>query len=183
MGTVTSWYQTNIAPKFTAEYWAGKFNGLKEGFNRTVKNMLNAGIDLINKFIKWLNSKLTFTWGGLTIAGKKIYDGGSVQLVKIPEITQRFEDGGYIEDGLFTMNKGEIAGQFSDGKSVVANNYQITEGIAKAVYDAISRANGLGGGETTVNAYLELDGDTVAKKVFKIHNGIVNQTGESPLTI
>ena len=145
--------------------------------------MLNTGIDKINEFIRWLNGKLKFSWGGLTIAGKKIYDGGSVQLVRLSEITQRFEDGGFIEDGLFTMNKGEIAGQFDNGKSVVANNYQITEGISKAVYEAITRASGFGSKDITLNATFEVDGDTLGKKVIKYHNGIVNQTGESPLTV
>lgn len=39
------------------------------------------------------------------------------------------------------MNRGEIAGKFKNGKSVVANNQQITDGIAAAVYRAFRGAN------------------------------------------
>ena len=48
--------------------------------------------------------------------------------------------GGIIEDGLFTMNQGEIAGRFLNGKSVVANNEQIVEGISAGVYEAVVAA-------------------------------------------
>jgi hypothetical protein len=180
---VVKFYKSYIAPVFTASFWVNAFVGLKNGFNSVVKNMLNTGIDLINKFIRWLNSKLSFSWDAKYLMGKKVFDGGSVQLFRVSEITQRFEDGGFIEDGLFTMNKGEIAGQFDNGKSVVANNYQITEGISKAVYEAITRANSFSSKDITLNATFEVDGDTLGKKVIKYHNGIVNQTGESPLTI
>ncbi|WP_407453568.1 hypothetical protein [Methanobrevibacter sp.] len=179
---VKNWFNSNVAPKFTVSYWVNKFNGFKEGFVQSVKNMLNAGIDMINKFIRWLNSKLKFSWDGLSILGKQIFPGGSVQLVRIPEITQRFADGGFIEDGLFTMNKGEIAGEFSNGKSVVANNQQIIAGISQGVYEAMVRANG-NGKEISINVYPTLDGKAIGESFIKYHNGKVQQTGVSPLAI
>jgi hypothetical protein len=153
---VKSWFSNNIAPKLTKEYWLDKFKSLKEGFTQTIKNMLNAGIDLFNKFIGWINQKLNFTWEGLTIAGKEVYAGGSVQLFTIPTIP-KFEKGGFIEDGLFTMNHGEIAGRFSNGRSVVANNEQIVAGIADGVYRAVVSAmsESQRGGEQNVNVYLD----------------------------
>ena len=66
--------------------------------------------------------------------------GRSARTMNIP--VQVFASGGFIEDGLFTMNQGEIAGKFlNTGRSVVANNDQITAGISQAVYDAIRNAN------------------------------------------
>lgn len=44
-----------------------------------------------------------------------------------------FATGGFPEDGWFRASHGEILGQFDNGKSVVANNMQITEGISRAV--------------------------------------------------
>ena len=134
--TIKKWFSDNVAPKFTLKFWTDKFKNLKEGFTTTIKNMLNAGIDLFNEFVGWVNSKLSFSWEGLTLMGKQIYPGGSVQLFTIPQITQRFASGGFIEDGLFTMNHGEIAGKFSNGQSVVANNQQIVAGIASGVETA-----------------------------------------------
>lgn len=49
----------------------------------------------------------------------------------------RYASGGIIEDGLFTMNHGEIAGKFNNGQSVVANNEQIQNGIRDAVVDGM----------------------------------------------
>lgn len=48
------------------------------------------------------------------------------------------------------MNRGEIAGKFSNGKTVVANNQQITDGIAAAVYKAFTAAGG--GGQSNISA-------------------------------
>ena len=69
-----------------------------------------------------------------------------------------YATGGFPEEGPFFMNRGEIAGKFSNGKSVVANNKQITDGIAAATYDAYMRAladSGAGAGsEQAVNVYI-----------------------------
>lgn len=162
---IKNWWSVNVAPKLTVSYWVNKFDGLKEGFKKVVKNMLNSGIDMINRFIGWLNSKLRFSWDGLSIMGKQIYPGGSVQLFTIPQITQRFEDGGFIEDGLFTMNRGEIAGKFNNGKSVVANNEQIIEGISQGVYAAFTRALNENNGNNTYHFYL--DGKEIRASIKK----------------
>lgn len=163
---VKSWYTTNVAPKLTIQFWLDKFDGLKSGFLQTVKNMLNAGIEQINKFIGWLNDRMEFSWDGIEIAGKEIVEAGSVQLFTIPKIP-KFENGGFIEDGLFTMNHGEIAGKFSNGKSVVANNEQIVAGISKGVYEAVVAAmsQNQGGGSQPVNVYL--DGKQIYSSVKK----------------
>ena len=80
-----------------------------------------------------------------------------------------FATGGFPEEGPFMMNRGEIAGKFSNGKSVVANNKQITDGIAQAVgpavYSAVVEAMNASGGKGG-NVRVVLEGD--AKKVFRI---------------
>lgn len=53
----------------------------------------------------------------------------------------KYAVGGFPEDGLFYANHNELVGQFSNGKTAVANNEQITEGIANAVYRAFVEAN------------------------------------------
>lgn len=50
------------------------------------------------------------------------------------------KNGGVVEDGIFTMSKGEIIGDFDDGTTVVANNQQIISGIEQGVYKAVSAA-------------------------------------------
>ena len=56
---------------------------------------------------------------------------------------QFFAQGGFPEDGWFRAKHGEIMGKFDNGKSVVANNNQITEGISSAVYQGNQESNAL----------------------------------------
>lgn len=168
--TITSWYDEHVAPKFTKRYWVDMFDGLRAGFVETIKNAVNSGIDMMNNFIGSVNSALNFSWDALKIGGKTIYEGGSIQLFTIPEIS-RFEKGGFIEDGLFTMNHGEIAGKFSNGKSVVANNEQIIAGVSEGVYQAVvaaMRDSQTGGNEQPVNVYL--DGKQIYASVKKMES-------------
>jgi len=55
----------------------------------------------------------------------------------------RFQTGGFPEDGLFMANHNELVGRFSNGKTAVANNEQIVEGITGGVYAANQEQNGL----------------------------------------
>lgn len=75
-----------------------------------------------------------------------------------------FAQGGFPEDGLFFANSGEMVGQFSNGKTAVANNDQITTGIAMAVepavYRAVKSAMATGNGGDIV---LKLDGKELAR--------------------
>lgn len=165
---IRTWWRTNVSPKFTKDYWADIFSGVKDGFVQGIKNALNKGIDMLNSFIGWINDKMSFTIPGLTIAGHEVFGSTPVTLFTLPTVTQRFADGGFIEDGLFTMNHGEIAGKFSNGKSVVANNEQIIAGISEGVYSAVmaamSNANS-SSGEQNINVYL--DGKQIYSSVKK----------------
>lgn len=51
-----------------------------------------------------------------------------------------FANGGFPEDGWFRASHGEMMGKFDNGKSVVANNKQITTGISEAVAPAVYAA-------------------------------------------
>lgn len=57
-----------------------------------------------------------------------------------------FASGGFPEDGVFMANHGELVGKFANGRTVVANNNQIIQGIQagvyQGVYDAIKNAGG-----------------------------------------
>lgn len=54
----------------------------------------------------------------------------------------KYSVGGFPEDGWFRASKGEYFGQFDDGTSYIANNNQITDGIASGVYQAVLSAMG-----------------------------------------
>lgn len=164
---VTKWFDSSVKPWFTKEKWADIFSGIKEGLIQGIKNALNKGIDMLNNFISWINSKVSFNIDSFEIFGKQLWDDMTVTLFTLPSITQRFADGGFIEDGLFTMNRGEIAGKFNNGKSVVANNEQIIAGISEGVYSAVVAAMGDGGSRESQNINVYLDGKQIYSSVKK----------------
>lgn len=100
-----------------------------------------------------------------------------------------YKKGGFLEDGLFTMNKGEIAGKFDNGKSVVANNQQITEGFARsitqtlapAIYSAVKQA--MNETDMSGNTAIYLDGTEITKNV-QMHNRQMTRTrGVNPMLV
>lgn len=92
--------------------------------------------------------------------------------------------GGFPEDGLFFANRGELVGKFSNGKTAVANNSQIIDGIRSGVYDAVTSAilaTSENGGNVTV--VLQGDADGLFKVVQNKANNYAIQTGQSPFLI
>lgn len=92
-------------------------------------------------FIRQLNQVL---------ASASFSSGGAAQSLigKTPRMVPAFATGGFPEDGMFYANSGELVGRFSDGRTAVANNAQIIEGIENAVYRAMTaaqRGSGRGG--------------------------------------
>lgn len=76
--------------------------------------------------------RLSVTWSTSGAAAQALQKLG---LKGFPNFSVRYYAlGGFPEDGWFRANHGEIMGRFDNGKSVVANNMQITEGISDAVY-------------------------------------------------
>ena len=51
---------------------------------------------------------------------------------------RRFATGGFPEDGFFYANHTELVGRFTNGKTAVANNEQIVDGIRYGVMEAVS---------------------------------------------
>lgn len=90
-----------------------------------------------------------------------------------------YAQGGFPEDGLFMANHGELVGRFSNGRTAVANNEQITAGIADAVYgafmSAFSQTGGSGGSNQPVNIYL--DGRQIAQTTTKYQNQFARASG------
>jgi hypothetical protein len=156
---IKTWFAQNVAPKFTLRFWLDEFKNLKEGFTQTIKNMLNSGIALFNKFIGWLNDKLHFEWDAVTLLGKEVIPAGSVQLFTIPKISGSFAEGGFPAAGqMFVAREAgpELVGRIGN-RSAVVNNDQIVEGVAAGVYNAVVAAmNASSGGQSqSVNVYLD----------------------------
>ena len=80
---IKNWWDTKIAKFFTFAFWKQKFSAIGESLVSTVKNAVNAGISLFNRFINWINSKLVISWPSIPFLG---ISAGSYQLLRIPNI-------------------------------------------------------------------------------------------------
>lgn len=139
--------------KFTSAYNAVKtafepfssfFDGLGTSLKTSFKGSINTVIRMFNQFIGWINDKLTFSWDGLSIAGKTIFEGGSIRLASIPKISeiQGYATGGFPSAGeLFIGNENgiEMMGRLGN-QNVVANNNQIVDGIKVGVTEGVMDA-------------------------------------------
>lgn len=99
---------------------------------------------------------------------------------------QSYSTGGFPEDGLFMANHNELVGQFSNGKTAVANNQQITQGIADAVYPAVYNAIVAGIGNSGIGgSSLRVEGDP--RGMFRVFvdewNNEARRTQNNPVII
>lgn len=112
------------------------------------------------------------------------YSGGSSTVGKVKP--QRFALGGLVSPGqLFLAREAgpELVGTLGSHTAVM-NNDMIVEAVSSGVYKAVRSAMGEGGqGSYTFHITNHLDGREIGKQVVKYHNGVVRQTGESPLMI
>lgn len=108
----------------------------------------------------------TFNWGAIasdwSTVGEKIKQAwdsvNSQQGIMVSSQLNGYATGGFPEDGFFFANHTELVGSFDNGKTAVANNEQITEGIYRAVLQAMRES---GGQQVVIN----MDGQKVAELV------------------
>lgn len=147
---------------------SGAFKTVVNGILEFAEKVINGFIKAINFAIKMIN----------LIPGVDIQP---LELLVIPKLAS----GGLMEPGqMFIAREAgpELVGSFGS-KTAVMNNNQIVESVSRGVYDAVRSAMGSGKGNYTFNITNTLDGREIGKQVIKYHNGVVKQTGVSPLLI
>ena len=154
-----------------------------------VKKTVQDTTDDINKNLDTIKDGMTedkWTFSGIADGLKKSFEAakeaikgvwnsiaeklnGDYQIgdIKLPIHLPTFAGGGFPENGLFMANSTEMVGRFSNGRTAVANNEQITNGIAQAVFNAITSANAQGGNEKYINNTIYIDDVAVARAVTK----------------
>lgn len=100
--------------------------------------------------------------------------GGGARTASVPA----FASGGFPEDGLFLANHGEMVGQFSNGKTAVANNQEITEGIAQATYSAFMQAmSDSGSNKKNGEIVLNINGREFARATYDDTKEVARERG------
>ena len=138
-----------ISDAFSEDNWT--FDGVIDGLKKTFSSAIEGVKKIWNKFVNDADDD-----GEI---------GGSKFKIKLP----KFASGGIVEDGLFMANHGELVGKFSNGKTAVANNEQIIQGISAGVYNAVSSAlasNNNNNGGYIANTIV-VDGEVIARTVTK----------------
>ena len=137
-----------ISKSMTKEKWT--FQGVADGFKETFKRAREAIKGEWNQIADKLN-------GEHTVGTERIK-------IDLP----KFARGGFPEDGMFLANHSELVGRFSNGKTAVANNAQIIDGIANGVYQATVRANAQNNGNNKyISNTIVVDGEVIARTVTK----------------
>ncbi len=162
------------------------FVDIKDGIVAAFKVVVNGIITGINKVVSVpfnvINDALKFL-KNLEIVGIKPFS--KLKTINVPQIPLLAEGGIVGQGQMFIAREAgpELVGSIGR-KTAVANNDQIISGIEGGVYRAMMAANSSSNGKpVTVNATFEIDGEVVGKKVIKYHNGVVMQTGASPLLV
>lgn len=137
-----------ISDAFSEDKWTfqGVIDGLKKTFGEAIKGIKDK-------------------WNELTQINGDVELGGGKFKIKFP----KFAGGGFPkENGIFLANSSELVGRFSNGKTAVANNEQIIQGISAGVYSAVSSAmasNNNNGGY--ISNTIVVDGEVIARTVTK----------------
>lgn len=151
--SVAGWFNGNVISPITNCFNIMK-NGITNAFNYVWSSIRGGVTGAMNYVISKIENGVNFVVSGInsllrgfnkvvSMAAKVVganWDGVSlVPKVHIP----RLASGGIFprgEDGMAFINHNELVGKFSNGRNVVANNQQITDGIRDAVLEGITQA-------------------------------------------
>lgn len=149
---VASWFNGNVISPITNCFNIMK-NGITSAFNYVWSSIRGGVTGAMNYVISKIENGVNFVVSGINsllrgfnkvvsmaakVAGANWNGVSLVPKVHIP----RLASGGIFprgEDGMAFINHNELVGKFSNGKNVVANNQQITEGIKQAVMEGMAQ--------------------------------------------
>lgn len=143
---------------------------------QSVANIANSIISIIQRMVAAIQSAFNWVRSLGSLSGSV---SGSAS-VSVP----RFASGGFPEDGLFMANHGEMVGKFANGKTAVANNQEITAGIASAVYDAMIAAmvasdSSNSGRNKQTEFVFNLNGREFARAIYDDQSAVQREHGQS----
>lgn len=150
--SVAGWFNGNVISPITNCFNIMK-NGIASAFNYVWSSIRGGVTGAMNYVISKIENGVNFVVNGINsllrgfnkvvsmaakVAGANWNGVSLVPKVHIP----RLASGGIFprgEDGMAFINHNELVGKFSNGKNVVANNQQITEGIKQAVMEGMAQ--------------------------------------------
>lgn len=106
---------------------------------------------------------------GINLESVTIVPKGSLGNAVLPSIKyEAYASGGFPEDGFFYANHNELVGKFANGRTAVANNQQITEGIRQAVMEGMMAVmSNTGSSSPVIENIFKVDSETLYRMVQK----------------
>lgn len=163
--------------------------GFKSNLEKNIAYFQADSTDAQSKFDYLKNLKLEDKTAYIDFVSKT---KGFRVLNGIGSIVDSFKIFGYANGGFPDMGQmfvareagPELVGRIGK-KTAVANNDQIVSAVSGGVYNAMrsAMAGMNGGGKFEIHTTVEIDKKAVGKSVVDYNNGIVKQTGKSPLLI
>lgn len=200
---IVSWWSNDVKPWFTKEKWENLADGIKKGIqgkwgdvvdwwdSKPTLQRISVAIEDFkakiqnawNSFKQWWND-LGLEFPHIDTPHFKIDGEFSLAPPKVPKVSiDWYANGGFPNKGqLFVANEvaPEMVGTM-DGRTAVANQQEITTGIANAVYPAVYNAVVAAMSEANNNVNITLQGD--ADKLFTMvqdkANNYTNMTGQA----
>jgi hypothetical protein len=151
--SVAGWFNGNVISPITNCFNIMKI-GITNAFNYVWSSIRGGVTGAMNYVISKIENGVNFVVSGINsllrgfnkvvsmaakVAGANWNGVSLVPKVHIP----RLASGGIFprgEDGMAFINHNELVGKFSNGRNVVANNQQITDGIRDAVLEGMAQA-------------------------------------------
>lgn len=200
---IVSWWSNDVRPWFTKEKWENLADGIKKGIQGKWDDVVNwwdskPALQRISVAIEDFKAKIQNAWNSfkqwwndlglefphIDTPHFKIDGEFSLAPPKVPKVSiDWYANGGFPGKGqLFVANEvgPEMVGTM-DGRTAVANQQEITQGIANAVYPAVYNAVVAAMSEANNNVNITLQGD--ADKLFTMvqdkANSYTNMTGQA----
>lgn len=155
----------------------GIVEGLGDTLKTTFKGAINGVISQFNKFAGWINDRMKFSWDGLKIAGKTIFEGGSVQLAKVPTIPQ-LAKGGIVDSSTLAM----IGEKGTEAVVPLENNTGWMDTLAQKVASAVSQAVSTNGNNIG-DIVIKFEEMTLGRAAIKSINAVQRNAGTTLLIV
>lgn len=155
---------TNLRNAITGAF---DYNNIRPGLQGIVTAFSNVFADAGQASINQYNT-MTSKLNTARVNGKP-----ALSLTKVPHM---YANGGFPEDGFFFANSTEMVGRFANGRTAVANNEQIIQGIeggvARGMAQALMSSASVTGGQNgqPVQVVINVDSETLYRTTLRGQN-------------